>query len=352
MAPPQVKPNFSVARVSRAWYVACASEELGAAPLSRDILGMPLVLFRGASGAPAALLDRCAHRNVPLSLGRVTGESLQCGYHGWEYGGDGICRKVPGLCGVMEGAARRVPSYPCREQDGYVWVWATADDEPDCEPYTLPLVGDGRYTTVRREVRAPSSIHGTLENALDVPHTAFLHAQLFRGAGEPNDIDVVVRRGTDRVEAQFIGEPRPEGIVGRILAPGGGEVEHYDRFLLPSIGQVEYRLGDDMHMMITSLCTPVTDFDTRIFAVVSFRTRLPGWLLKIVLMPLALKIFQQDVEILRAQTEAVHRFGGEQYVSTDVDILGGPIWRLLKAAERGEVDQDAEPEERRLRIRV
>ena len=69
-------------------------------------------------------------------------------------------------------------------------------------------------------------------------------------------------------------------------------------------------------------------------------------------MPFAMKIFQQDVEILAAQTESIERFGGEQYVSTDIDVLGGAIWRLLKTAERGEIDRDAEPDERRLRIRV
>ena len=101
LVPPPAKPHFSVVRVTRAWHVECTSAELKATPVQRTILGTPLVLFRGADGVPGALLDRCAHRNVPLSLGRVTGDRLQCGYHGWEYGTDGICRKVPGLCGVV-----------------------------------------------------------------------------------------------------------------------------------------------------------------------------------------------------------------------------------------------------------
>ena len=154
------------------------------------------------------------------------------------------------------------------------------------------------------------------------------------------------------MEAEYIGEPAPRGLAARLVAPGGGIVQHFDRFILPSIGQVEYRLGDDSHFLITSLCTPVSEFDTRLYADVSFRTPLPGWLLKTVLMPFAMKIFRQDVEILAAQTESIERFGGEQYVSTEIDVLGGAIWRLLKAAERGEVDRDAEPDERRLRIRV
>lgn len=92
--------RFSVARVMRAWYVACESNELLETPLARTIYGQPFVLFRDGVGRPGALLDRCAHRNVPLSLGRVAEGRLQCSYHGWQYDGGGTCVKIPGLCGL------------------------------------------------------------------------------------------------------------------------------------------------------------------------------------------------------------------------------------------------------------
>ena len=74
-----------MARVSRAWYIACRAGDLGRRPIRRTILGMPIVLFRGAGGSPGALLDRCPHRNVPLSMGSVEQGLLQCGYHGWRF---------------------------------------------------------------------------------------------------------------------------------------------------------------------------------------------------------------------------------------------------------------------------
>jgi len=46
---------------------------------------------------------------------------------------------------------------------------------------------------------------------------------------------------------------------------------------------------------------------------------------------------EQVVAILGKQTEAIRRFGGEQYASTEIDVLGKHIWRLLRAAERGDV---------------
>jgi phenylpropionate dioxygenase-like ring-hydroxylating dioxygenase large terminal subunit len=351
LAPPDTKATPSVARVSAAWYVACTSKELRRKPLQRTILGIPMVIFRAGSGAVGAMLDRCPHRNVPLSLGCVVGDELQCPYHGWRMDSAGVCRHIPGLAEPPEGKARRTPAFATREVDGFVWVWATADSEPTTEPFALPDFGAEGYSVVRRRVTFPGTLHATMENALDVPHTAFLHAGLFRGTGEPNDIEVVVRRGADRVEAEYIGEPRPEGLAARILSPSGGTVVHFDRFFLPSVAQVDYRIGAENHFLVTALATPVSDFETVVHAVVAFKMRIPGWLLKPIIYPFAMKVFQQDAVILKAQTEAIARFGGEQFASSDVDILGGHIWRLLKAAERGELDA-GDPVERRLTIRV
>ncbi|HEY1267019.1 MAG TPA: aromatic ring-hydroxylating dioxygenase subunit alpha [Candidatus Binatia bacterium] len=327
--------RFSVARVASAWYVACASRELREQPLARAILGTPIVLFRAAGGTPAALLDRCAHRNAPLSLGRTVRGEIQCAYHGWRYDGAGACVDVPGLIGEAEKSPRFVPRFPAREQDGYVWVYAEANTAPAGEPFRLPPLTDG-YTEVRRSVEVESTMHAALENALDVPHTAFLHKGLFRGAGAKQRIRVRVTRAADRAEAEYIGEPRPEGIAGKILSPSGGVVTHFDRFILPSIAQVEYRLGEENHFVITTLCTPVEDFRTRLNAAILFRTRFPGWLVRLLIEPVARRIFKQDAAMLKHQSKTARRFGGEHYTSTEIDVLGLQIWQLLKRAERGE----------------
>ena len=65
-------------------------------------------------------------------------------------------------------------------------------------------------------------LHQTIENALDVPHTAFLHQGLFRGVGEPNEITAVVTRDTTSVQAEFIGEPRPRELQAKSYRPRAG----------------------------------------------------------------------------------------------------------------------------------
>ena len=197
-------------------------------------------------------------------------------------------------------------------------------------------------------------MHATIENALDVPHTSFLHRGLFRGTGKRNDITAQVKRWSDRCEAEYVGEPAPKGMAARMLSPRGGMVVHFDRFYLPSIAVVDYALGDDTHVYVTSCCTPVTDFHTKLFATVSFRLgRIPGWLVKPVLEPLGRWIFSQDAKILKLQTGAIQHFGGEQFASTDIDVLGSHIWRLMKAAERGDASpNDEAPYEKTIELNV
>jgi phenylpropionate dioxygenase-like ring-hydroxylating dioxygenase large terminal subunit len=330
------RPKAFLPRVLKHWYILAASDELGDKPLAKQLFGTPIVLFRGEGGKAGALLDRCPHRNVPLSLGRVTGERLACAYHGWQFDTEGVCRHIPSLTGPSEGRGRRAPSFATREVDGFVWVYGEADKEPDVEPHRFAFLGAPGYTTVRRAVEASATMYSTIENALDVPHTAFLHKGLFRSESRGITIEARVHRTADRVEAEYVGEPRPPGIVARVLSPSGGTVTHFDRFILPSIAQVEYKIGTENHILVDSVMTPVDDFTTRIYAVVSYKMRIPGWLVRPVLEPLALKVFSQDAEILATQTETVKRFGGEQFVSTEIDVLGKHIRRLLRSAERGE----------------
>lgn len=344
LAAPQGKGHVSVARLARHWYVACRSTQLRRRPVARTVLGIPMALFRDENGRAAALLDRCPHRNVPLSLGRVDAAGrLECAYHGWQFDRGGICRVVPGLCDGRDAADRRTLAFAASERDGLVWVYPTADEQPHIGPEPLPHTGDRRYTTVVRELAMECTLHAALENALDVPHTAFLHRGLFRGNGTRHEITAVVRTSARGVEAEYVGEPRPPGLAGRLLSPSGGIVEHWDRFLLPSIAQVEYRLGPENHLLVTSLCTPESDFRTRLFAVVRFRLRLPGALVRPLLAPIAMRIFRQDARILRLQSRTIRRFGGEQFMSTEIDVLGPHIWRSLKQAETGVVQRADEP---------
>ena len=107
------------------WYPLAWSDEIAPGKvIGRRFAGEPIALFRSADGVLSALEDRCAHRQVPLHLGVVAGQTLKCGYHGWSYDRAGACIDVPylGECRLPNG----VKSYPVREVNGMVLVFPGA----------------------------------------------------------------------------------------------------------------------------------------------------------------------------------------------------------------------------------
>lgn len=348
---PQTQPEPSATPpFAPGWYVVAASKETRSKPKPFLLNGLPLVTFRDSAGQTVALLDRCAHRNAPLSAGRVIEGNIRCHYHGWEFDGAGACKAVPGLCGEPDHPGRRVPSFACRELQGWVWVYSEANVDPDCEPYEIPCADQPGYLTIRERLEMPGPLDAVAENALDVPHTAFVHAGLFRKDTDRRPIDVVIRTLGDGVEAEFIGEERPQGLAGRILAPQGGAVFHWDRFILPCIAQVEYRLSDRSHIIATTALTPRTPTITDMFATVAVKAPIPNAILRTVFRPVAMRILRQDMEILRRQTEQVERFGAEEFASTEIDVLGLRIKKLIREASAGKVSSPQD--ERRIKMLV
>ena len=62
------------------WQVIAFGNEIGRTPLARTVCGEEIVMFRTTAGEAVALADRCPHRLAPLSLGRLVGDEIQCGY--------------------------------------------------------------------------------------------------------------------------------------------------------------------------------------------------------------------------------------------------------------------------------
>ena len=89
--------------------------------------------------------------------------------------------------------------------------------------------------------------------------------------------------------------------------------------------------------MNTIVHLPLSPFRTRAWFVVRFWTRLPAAVVKPIVLARGKQILRQDAWALEHQTEQIRRFGGEQYSSTDLDVMGNGIWRLLRRAERDEV---------------
>ena len=174
------------------WYVAAWDHELADGFVARTILDEPVVLFRAADGRAYALEDRCCHRSLPLSMGRLLETSLQCGYHGLEFAFDGRCVRVPGQTTIPPGAGVR--AYPVVERWRWVWIWMGAPDRAD--PDLIPDYhwnDDPEWTAYGDVYHVAGDYRLMVDNLVDLSHIQFLHADTLGAAGD-QDADISVRR--------------------------------------------------------------------------------------------------------------------------------------------------------------
>lgn len=82
-----------------------------------------IALYRGEDGVARALENRCAHRQLKLSHGQVTGCTLTCTYHGWQYDGAGKCVHIPHDLFGNKKPEIQVGSYPVKERHGILWIF-------------------------------------------------------------------------------------------------------------------------------------------------------------------------------------------------------------------------------------
>ncbi len=182
------------------WYPVAKSKDLKSGKaLGVRFGGEPIVLVRPKTGNPFALEDRCAHRQIPLHVGQVSGDSIKCGYHGWSFGRDGRCTSVPylDLCTMKPNCVR---SYPCREAYGLVFVFP--GDAAKAETIAFPEVpraSDPNYKTRYLDGRIDCHWSFMHENLMDMNHQ-FLHRRIMGGV---KTIFLGVRHGKDWIEADY-----------------------------------------------------------------------------------------------------------------------------------------------------
>jgi len=194
--------------LKNAWYVAANDHEVGRHLHATRILGEDIVLYRTLDGRISALEDACPHRKLPLSMGRLLDDTVECGYHGLVFDCSGSCVRAPGLAHAPARAV--VHSYPSVERYGLVWVWMGETEKAD--PSTIMQVehwGDPAWGVNRGDAMTVRCNYQYLtDNLLDPSHVSWVHQTSFGNAamiGEPlhtqvNEDGVVVSRWMRDVE--------------------------------------------------------------------------------------------------------------------------------------------------------
>jgi renierapurpurin 18,18'-hydroxylase len=184
------------------WYPVAVS---GSVPKNKTFAavfaGERIALYRGESGMVYALEDRCAHRQVPLSMGVVEGDTLRCCYHAWAYRGNGRISQIPYLPKGVARPPRGVRAYPVREAYGLVFVFPGDPGKADTTALPeLPEFDSAKHKTMTFSRAVQCHYSFMHENLLDMNHQ-FLHRGIL-GKIQPELLGYVT--GPQSVEARYL----------------------------------------------------------------------------------------------------------------------------------------------------
>ncbi len=153
--------------------------------VAMTLLDEPVVFGRDRDGAPFALRDVCPHRGMPLSFGRLDARGVSCCYHGWCFDAEGRCVDIPCLAEAerFDTTRIRVRTFPCREEQGNVWVFM-GEPTPDSPGIPrLPAVAE-RAPSVSLSMTLECDIDFAALGLIDPAHTPYVHhSPIWRSPG-------------------------------------------------------------------------------------------------------------------------------------------------------------------------
>ncbi len=167
------------------WYpMALSSEVTAEKPLRIKRLCLQFVVFRDQRGRAHVLADTCVHRGGSLGLGPMRGDAVACPYHGWQFGGDGRCVKIPSLAAEPKLPARaKVDSYPVQEKYGIVFAFLGDLPEEERPPlYDIEEFGTPEWKAQTFVLDLNAYYERSIENGLDPIHNEFVH----QAQGQPS----------------------------------------------------------------------------------------------------------------------------------------------------------------------
>ncbi|WP_448600553.1 Rieske 2Fe-2S domain-containing protein [Thermoleptolyngbya sp.] len=194
------------------WYVLARSADVPAGAVRRSrLFDTGIVLWRSVDGALQAWRDRCPHRSVQLSKGRVEGDRLVCPYHGLAFDTSGRCVSVPAHPGYKPPPQACAETYAVQERYGLIYGCL---GEPTQGLVDFPEWDKLGY---RGLIAGPYAIHTSglraIENFLDVIHLPILHADILGSPQHPEitDYEVQVTPGGVIARNLRIWQPDPYG---------------------------------------------------------------------------------------------------------------------------------------------
>ena len=340
-----------------AWYAAAYDVEVGKSLLARTICNQKIVMYRQSSGQVAALEDACWHRLMPLSLGRIEGDEVVCGYHGLHYNASGRCTHMPSPETMNPAACVR--SFPVVQKHRLIWLWpgdaALADESliPDLHWNHDPAwAADGKVIRVACDYRL------VIDNLMDLTHETFVHSSSIGNqavAEAPfvathGERFATVTRWMENIDAPPLWSSQIKQALGyegavdrwqiiRFEAPSTvvidvGVAKAGTGAIPPGGNQGDARLSDrsqGVNGMVLNTITPETNDSCHYFWAFARNYLVQEQRLTHELREGVARIFREDEHVLEAQQKAIDEHPDHQFYNLNIDA--GSMWarRLMEA---------------------
>ena len=320
------------------WYVAAWDREVTRGLLRRVFLDEPVVLYRRQDGMPVALEDRCCHRQLPLSMGRLEGDELRCGYHGLKFDATGKCVEIPGQVGIPPQA--RVRAYPLIERYNWVWIWM--GDPQKADPASIPnwWWADHKEWAFTRPDMIPVKCNYQLiaDNVLDVTHLAYVHASSI-GSPSITEFPGSVEREERLVRFTRWIRDRPPPPMYREAGGFRGNVDRWQIVEhIPPCFTVNFAGCEDLQrridLMALSAPTPETADTTHYFFGFVRNFGIRDAKAERLFSEGMVKVFNEDIPILEAQQRNRNADGAGINIAVDAAPMAAR--RMLEAMIAGE----------------
>ena len=227
--------------VKNCWYAAGWSSDLTDQPVAKTILNESVVLFRTEDGNAAALENRCPHRFLPLSAGKITEAGLQCGYHGLTFDRAGNCVAAPTQDELPTNA--RVKAYPIAERLGLVWIWMGEANKahPD-DIYDLPQYHDPAWGVAHGDALEIDANYLLLcDNLCDPTHVNYVHPTTLGGPNIEETPVTYEQQDWGVTTSRWTPDSEPVGFF-KVFGNYAGAVDRWQLYhmYVPSIAIIDF----------------------------------------------------------------------------------------------------------------
>jgi phenylpropionate dioxygenase-like ring-hydroxylating dioxygenase large terminal subunit len=297
------------------WYIVARSAEILRGRLYQvTLLEHDVLLWRTIDGSLNAWEDRCPHRGAALSLGKaLDGDIVACPYHGWQFGRDAHCVKMPALPERTPSARIRVATYPVCEYYGYVWI--SLGNPLNAVPHLAEPANTLYHNHLFGPFRFATSPGRAIENFLDMAHFPFVHPGLLGAEPytEVKDYQVETSAGGLIATHCYFAQPHAASHI-----QGMSDVNYTYKVLRPYLAYLTKNLPGREHddaMLLAA--TPLTEESCNVWVIwaqhypdetiPSVKTESEHWTLEIILQDLPIVNSQKPKRLPLTLTDEFHQ---------------------------------------------